>query len=59
MSKLIFITYDGILYVPAGASAADRYWRMTPKFETGSAKYEWLTRIVSVGVGRHSFDGEV
>jgi hypothetical protein len=52
--QLIYITYDGILYVPtgAGASAADRYWRMTPKFETGSAKYEWLTRIVSVGVGR-------
>jgi len=25
---------------------------MTPRFETGSAKYEWLTRIVSVGVGR-------
>ncbi len=41
-----------ILSVPTGASAADRYWRMTPRFETGSAKYEWLTRIVSVGVGR-------
>jgi uncharacterized protein DUF3237 len=50
--QLIYITYDGILYVPTGASAADRYWRMTPKFETGSAKYEWLTRLVSVGVGR-------
>jgi hypothetical protein len=50
--QLIYVTYDGILYVPTGASAADRYWRMTPKFETGSAKYEWLTRIVSVGVGR-------
>jgi hypothetical protein len=42
--QLIYITYDGILYVPTGAPATDRYWRITPKFETGSAKYEWLTR---------------
>jgi hypothetical protein len=26
--------------------------RNTPVFETSSAKYDWLNRIVAVGVGR-------
>jgi hypothetical protein len=27
------------------------YFRVTAAFETGSKKYEWLNRIVAVGVG--------
>ena len=50
--QLIYMSYDGILYTPAGAKPGELYWRTTPKFETASPKYDWLTRIVSVGVGR-------
>ena len=49
--QLIYLTYGGILYAPPGQQGA-LYWRTTPVFETGAAKYEWLTRIVCVGVGR-------
>ena len=28
------------------------YLRNTPYFETSAAKYDWLNRIVAVGVGR-------
>jgi hypothetical protein len=31
--------------------AADLYFRTTPVFETGSEKYAWLNRIISVGIG--------
>jgi hypothetical protein len=50
--QLIYMTYDGIMYTPPGGKPADMYWRTTPRFETGSQKYEWITRIISVGVGR-------
>jgi hypothetical protein len=50
--QLIYVTYRGIVYTPAGAPATALYWRTTPVFETASAKYDWLTRIIAVGVGR-------
>ena len=50
--QLIYMTYDGVLYTPPGSKPGETYWRTTPRFETGSQKYEWLTRIVAVGVGR-------
>lgn len=50
--QLIYLTYQGLLYAPAGAPQGTLYWRTTPVFETGAAKYEWLTKIVTVGVGR-------
>jgi len=50
--QLIYLSYRGILYAPPGGPQGSLYWRTTPVFETGAAKYEWLTRIVSVGVGR-------
>lgn len=49
--QLIYMTYDGIMYTPPGAKPSDMYWRTTPRFETGSAKYEWITRVVAVGIG--------
>ncbi len=49
--QLIYMTYDGVMYTPPGGKPADMYWRTTPRFETGSQKYEWLTRVVAVGVG--------
>jgi len=47
--QLIYLTYRGLLFTPKGG---EQYWRTSPIFETGSAKYDWLTRIIAVGVGR-------
>jgi Protein of unknown function (DUF3237) len=35
------------------------YFRMIPMFETGAKKYDWLNRIISVGVGNRLTDGLV
>ena len=48
--QLIYITYRGLLFTPKGG---EQYWRTTPIFETGSAKYDWLTKIIAVGVGKN------
>ena len=47
--QLIYITYRGLMYTPKGG---ELYWRTTPIFETGAAKYEWLNMIIAVGVGK-------
>lgn len=57
--QVIYARYPGLIdpnpaAVPtaSGPSAVDgRYWRIVPSFETSAGKYEWLNRIVSVGVG--------
>ncbi len=59
---LIYMHYTGVRYgTPevmrriAGGEEVDPseyYLRNTPCFETASATYDWLNRIVSVGVGR-------
>ena len=44
---LILVTYNGIgETTPAGAKL-----RAAPLFETGDARYTWLTRLQAVGVG--------
>jgi hypothetical protein len=35
------------------------YFRMVPMFETSAKKYDWLNRIVSVGIGNRLADGPV
>jgi hypothetical protein len=47
--QLINLTYRGLLYTPKGG---ELYLRTTPVFETGSAKYDWLNKIIAVGVGK-------
>ncbi|NJM33953.1 MAG: DUF3237 domain-containing protein, partial [Rhodomicrobium sp.] len=57
----IYAAYRGILTGSAeslgrmgrgeAVPAADLYFRTTPVFETGSEKYAWLNRIVTVGIG--------
>jgi Protein of unknown function (DUF3237) len=57
----IYAAYRGILTGSADSlarmgrgeavPATDLYFRTTPVFETGSEKYAWLNRIVSVGIG--------
>ncbi len=48
--QLIYLTYRGLLFTPKGG---EQYWRTTPIFETGAAKYDWLTKIIAVGVGKN------
>jgi Protein of unknown function (DUF3237) len=62
---LIAMTYRGVRHGPAEVIArldkgeivdpASYYFRSTPCFETAEPKYDWLNRIISIGVGhRHS-----
>jgi hypothetical protein len=37
--------------------SGDYYFRMIPIFETSAMKYDWLNRIVSVGIGHRRADG--
>ncbi len=37
----------------------ERYFRTMPRFETGAEQYQWLTRIVSIGVQQPSERGAV
>lgn len=37
----------------------ERYFRSTPRFETGAAEYSWLNRILAVGVYHPSEPGTV
>ena len=60
----IQVTYRGIRHGPeevmqriaAGeeVEASEYYLRNTPYFETGAEKYDWLNRIVAVGIGRRA-----
>ena len=47
--ELICLWSRGIARRPAGGTP---YVRTTPVFETASARYGWLNRLVAVGVGR-------
>lgn len=52
---LIYMTYRGYL-VPhetasAQASQEDDYFVVTPYFETSAARYAWLQRVVTIGMG--------
>ena len=63
---LIFMHYSGVRHaspevmrrIAAGVVVApsEYYLRNTPCFETSAAKYDWLNRIVAVGVGRRMPD---
>jgi hypothetical protein len=63
----IYMTYRGLNTQRAesaqriqrgeAVSATERYFRITPYFETSAAQYAWLNNIVSVGVWTHSDPG--
>jgi hypothetical protein len=38
-----------VIYTPA-TGQSERYWRITPAYETAAEKYACLNRIVAVGV---------
>jgi hypothetical protein len=38
---------------------ASYYFRMNPMFETSSAKYDWMNRVVAIGAGHRLADGPI
>lgn len=65
----IYMAYRGLRHGPAEVMArlaagervdpATYYFRMAPVFETASAKYAWINKIVAVGTGRREPTGPV
>ena len=48
---LVYTHYKGVLVPSTG------YFRTTPRFETSAEQYQWLTKIVAVGVGKSTGGG--
>jgi hypothetical protein len=65
----VYMTYRGLRHGPAEVMARlaagevvdpkTYYFRMVPTFETTSAKYAWLNKIVAVGTGRREPSGPI
>jgi hypothetical protein len=61
---LIYVSYRGVSVIPPevrqrimngqDVDPAQYYFRTTPYFETGSEKYNWLNKLVTVGVGKRT-----
>lgn len=66
---LISMTYRGVRHGPPDVVAridrgevvdpASYYFRINPLFETSAARYDWINRIVAVGIGHRQADGPV
>ena len=50
---LIYMTFTGV------RDDAHNYFRTLPRFETAAAKYEYLNRLLAVGIGEIRADGPV
>jgi hypothetical protein len=66
---LICMTYRGIRHGPPDVTEridkgevvdpASYYFRINPLFETASDKYEWINRVVAIGIGHRRADGPI
>ena len=66
---LIGMTYRGLRHGPAGVieriergEAVDPdsyYFRINPLFETAAPQYDWINRVIAVGVGHRLAEGPV
>jgi hypothetical protein len=59
--QLIYTNYHGLIHPIsiAGRALAGRqvdqqgvYWRMVHRFEAPEGRYEWLNRVIAIGIGR-------
>jgi hypothetical protein len=67
--SLIFVSYRGIVDIAPDVRARIAkgedvspdlyYYRISPVFETGSAKLAWLNRMIAIGVGKKTATGVV
>jgi hypothetical protein len=68
-ASLIFVSYRGIVDIAPDVRARIAkgedvspdlyYFRISPVFETGSAKLAWLNRMIAIGVGKKTATGVV
>ena len=66
---LIGMTYRGLRHGPADVIAQiekgqvvdpnSYYFRINPMFETSSPKYDWINRILAIGIGHRRADGPI
>lgn len=66
---LICMSYRGVRCGPAeimqkidkgeAVDPASYYFRINPLFETAAEKYDWLNRVVAVGIGHRRTDGPI
>ena len=66
---LIGMTYQGVRHGPPDVveriekgevvDPASYYFRINPLFETSAAKYDWINRLVAVGIGHRRADGPI
>jgi Protein of unknown function (DUF3237) len=66
---IIAMTYRGMRHGPPdviermqrgeAVDPASYYFRISPMFETGAAAYDWLNRVLAVGIGHRQPDGPV
>lgn len=66
---LIGMTYRGIRHGPPEVvtriekgevvDPTSYYFRINPLFETASAEYDWLNRVVAIGLGHRRADGPI
>ena len=67
--SLILVTYKGVRHgspevmdrIARGENVdpSEYYLRNAPFFETNSTKYDWLNKVVSIGIGRREADSAV
>jgi Protein of unknown function (DUF3237) len=67
--EMIAMTYRGVRHGPTDVISrmergetvdpASYYFRITPMFETAAGAYDWLNRILAVGIGHRRPDGPV
>jgi Protein of unknown function (DUF3237) len=63
------MTYQGIRFGPPDVigkiengevvDPASYYFRINPLFQTSAPQYEWINRVIGVGVGHSRADGPV
>jgi hypothetical protein len=66
---VIVMAYGGVRHGPTDVIArmergeavdpASYYFRINPTFETAAATYDWLNRILAVGIGHRQPDGPI
>lgn len=68
-AALISMVYRGVRHGPpdvieriekgGAVDPASYYFRIAPFFETAAAPYDWLNRVVAVGIGHRQADGPI
>ncbi len=68
-NALICMTYQGLRHGPSDVidrmergevvDPGSYYFRINPLFETSAPKYDWINRIVAIGIGHRQADGPI